>query len=182
MGALHEGHLELIKKAKESTDVVVVSIYVNPIQFNNPTDFEKYPKTLDKDLEILDKIGIDFVFSPENGEMYPSKPALKLSFGLLEDVLEGAFRPGHFNGVGIVVSKLLNIVKPDVAFFGQKDLQQVAVVKRLVSDLSFETRIQVVATVREPNGLALSSRNQRLNERERAAAQILSKSLFLSKS
>nr|WP_255777793.1 pantoate--beta-alanine ligase [Mariniradius sediminis] len=182
MGALHIGHLELVKKAKESTDVVVVSIYVNPTQFNNPADFEKYPKTLDKDLEILDKIGVDIVFTPENQEIYPSNPKLRLNFGLLEEVLEGAFRPGHFNGVGIVVSKLLNIVKPDVAFFGQKDLQQVAIIKRLVSDLSFDVKIDVVRTVREANGLAFSSRNMRLNPDERMAALVLSKALFFAKS
>jgi pantoate--beta-alanine ligase len=182
MGALHTGHLELVKKAKESTDIVVVSIYVNPTQFNNPADFEKYPKTLDKDLEILDKIDVDIVFTPENQEIYPSNPELRLNFGLLEEVLEGAFRPGHFNGVGIVVSKLLNIVKPDVAFFGQKDLQQVAVIKRLVEDLSFGVRIEVVPTVREEDGLAFSSRNMRLNPDERMAALVLSKALFFAKS
>jgi pantoate--beta-alanine ligase len=182
MGALHIGHLELVKKAKESTDVVVVSIYVNPTQFNNPADFEKYPKTLDKDLEILDKIGVDIVFTPENQEIYPSNPKLRLNFGLLEEVLEGAFRPGHFNGVGIVVSKLLNIVKPDVAFFGQKDLQQVAIIKRLVSDLSFDVKIDVVRTVREADGLAFSSRNMRLNPDERMAALVLSKALYFAKS
>lgn len=182
MGALHIGHLELAKKAKESTDVVVVSIYVNPTQFNNPADFEKYPKTLDKDLEILDKIGVNIVFTPENQEIYPSNPELRLNFGLLEEVLEGAFRPGHFNGVGIVVSKLLNIVKPDVAFFGQKDLQQVAIIKRLVSDLSFDVKIDVVRTVREADGLAFSSRNMRLNPNERMAALVLSKALFFAKS
>lgn len=182
MGALHIGHLELVKKAKESTDIVVVSIYVNPTQFNNPTDFEKYPKTLDKDLEILDNFGVDVVFTPENQEMYPTNPVLRLNFGLLEEVLEGAFRPGHFNGVGIVVSKLLNIVKPDVAYFGQKDLQQVAVIKRLVEDLLFDLRIEVVPTVREDDGLAFSSRNMRLNPSERMAALVLSKALFFAKS
>lgn len=182
MGALHIGHLELVKKAKESTDIVVVSIYVNPTQFNNPTDFEKYPKTLDKDLEILDNFGVDVVFTPENQEIYPTNPVLRLNFGLLEEVLEGAFRPGHFNGVGIVVSKLLNIVKPDVAFFGQKDLQQVAVIKRLVEDLLFDLRIEVVPTVREDDGLAFSSRNVRLNTSERMAALVLSKALFFAKS
>jgi pantoate--beta-alanine ligase len=182
MGALHIGHLELVKKAKENSDVVVVSIYVNPTQFNNQSDFDKYPKTLDKDLEILDNIGVDFVFTPENQEIYPSQPALRLDFGLLEEVLEGAFRPGHFNGVGIVVGKLLNIVKPDVAFFGQKDLQQVAIIKRLIRDLSFDVRIEVVPTVREADGLAFSSRNLRLDTYERLAAVVLSKALFFAKS
>lgn len=182
MGALHIGHLELVKKAKESTDIVVVTIYVNPTQFNSSSDYKKYPKTLDKDLEILDNFGVDLVFSPENQEIYPSKPALRLNFGLLEEVLEGAFRPGHFNGVGIVVSKLLNIVKPDVAFFGQKDLQQVAVIKRLVEDLSFGVKIKVVPTVREPDGLAFSSRNMRLDPDERMSALVLSRALFFAKS
>jgi pantoate--beta-alanine ligase len=181
MGALHEGHLELVRNAKENSDVVIVSIFVNPTQFNNPDDFAKYPKTLDKDLDLLKNIGVDAVFVPENQEVYPESPMIKIDFGDLERVLEGAFRPGHFNGVGIVVSKLLNIVKPHKAFFGQKDLQQVAVIKRLVKDLSFDVEIIVVPTVREASGLALSSRNLRLSPEQREIALVLFKSLSFAK-
>lgn len=181
MGALHEGHLELVRKAKENSDVVIVSIFVNPTQFNNPDDFAKYPKTLDKDLDLLKNIGVDAVFVPDNQEVYPESPVIKIDFGDLERVLEGAFRPGHFNGVGIVVSKLLNIVNPHKAFFGQKDLQQVAVIKRLVKDLSFGVEIIVVPTVRESSGLALSSRNIRLSPEQREIALLLYRSLSFAR-
>jgi pantoate--beta-alanine ligase len=182
MGALHQGHLELVKIAKQYSDLVVVSIFINPTQFNNQEDFEKYPKTLDKDLELLDKSGVDYLFLPDTMEIYPSKPMLSIDFGHLDKILEGSFRPGHFNGVGIVVSKLLNIVKPHHAYFGQKDLQQVAIIKRLVLDLSFDVRINVVPTVREEDGMALSSRNLRLDSESRQSARIISKALFLAKS
>jgi pantoate--beta-alanine ligase len=182
MGALHQGHLELVKIAKQYSDVVVVSIFVNPTQFNNQEDFEKYPKTLDKDLELLDKSGVDYLFLPDTMEIYPSKTMLSIDFGHLDKILEGSFRPGHFNGVGIVVSKLLNIVKPHNAYFGQKDLQQVAIIKRLVLDLSFDVNIIVVPTVREEDGVALSSRNLRLDSGSRQAARIISKTLFFAKS
>jgi pantoate--beta-alanine ligase len=182
MGALHKGHLELVKKAKDSVHVVVVSIFVNPNQFNNLNDFTNYPKTLDKDLELLSEIGVDCVFVPDNQEIYPFQPKLRIDFGDLERVLEGSFRPGHFNGVGIVVSKLLNIVKPHKAFFGQKDLQQVAVIKRLVEDLSFDVEIIVVPTVREEDGLAMSSRNLRLVKEDRLKSLVLFKALTFSKS
>ncbi|MFD2199997.1 pantoate--beta-alanine ligase [Shivajiella indica] len=181
MGALHNGHLELVKKAKDSTRVVIVSIFVNPTQFNNPSDFSNYPKTLEKDLELLRAMAVDCVFVPDNQEIYTHQPKLKMDFGDLERVLEGSFRPGHFNGVGIVVSKLLNIVKPHKAFFGQKDLQQVAVIKRLVEDLSFDVEIEVVPTVREEDGLALSSRNLRLGKEDRIKSLILYKALTFSK-
>lgn len=181
MGALHEGHLALVEKAKESSDVVFVSIFVNPTQFNNPDDFAKYPNTLDKDLELLENTEVDYLFLPDVQEVYPVKPMISIDFGDIERVLEGAFRPGHFNGVGIVVSKLLNIVKPHKAFFGQKDLQQVAVIKRLVADFSFDVEIVVVPTVREADGLALSSRNLRLSSTERKSALILFKALSFAK-
>lgn len=181
MGALHKGHLELVKYAKENTDSVIVSIFVNPTQFNNTDDFEKYPKTLDKDLELLNNFKVDAVFVPDIQEVYPLVPTIKLDFGALERVLEGAFRPGHFNGVGIVVSKLLNIVKPHKAFFGQKDLQQVAIIKTLVRDFSFDVEIVVVPTVRDRDGLALSSRNLRLQPKDRENALILYRSLFFAK-
>lgn len=181
MGALHDGHLDLVKKAKENSDVVIVSIFVNPTQFNNQKDFENYPKTLNKDLDLLDKTGVDFVFVPSNQEIYTSIPSLVIDFGSIDKVLEGAFRPGHFNGVGIVVSKLLNIVKPHKTFFGQKDLQQVAIIKRLVEDLSFDTEIVIIPTVRESDGLAMSSRNLRLDEEQRKIAPLLYQALSLAK-
>ncbi|MCL6261108.1 pantoate--beta-alanine ligase [Aquiflexum sp. TKW24L] len=182
MGALHQGHLELVKIAKQNSAYVVVSIFINPTQFNNQEDFEKYPKTLDKDLELLHKSGVDYLFMPDTVEIYPSRPTLSIDFGHLDKILEGSFRPGHFNGVGIVVSKLLNIVKPNIAFFGQKDLQQVAIIKRLVEDFSFDVKINVVPTVREEDGMALSSRNLRLDPESRQSARIISKALFFAKS
>ena len=181
MGALHEGHLDLIKKSKEMANVTIVSIFVNPTQFNNPDDFAKYPITIDKDLDKLRSIGIDYVFLPTVETMYPNPTQLRFDFGDLERVLEGKFRPGHFNGVGVVVSKLFHLIRPHMAFFGQKDLQQVAIVKRLVSDLSFDLILEIVPTRREPDGLAMSSRNMRLNAEERQKALILIQSLEKAK-
>ncbi|MBD8491050.1 pantoate--beta-alanine ligase [Echinicola sp. CAU 1574] len=177
MGALHEGHLSLVHKAKGHADVVVVSIFVNPTQFNNPEDLEKYPRTVNEDLKMLEKSGVDYVFLPSVEEMYPQPSKLKFNFGDLETTLEGAFRPGHFNGVGVVVSKLFHIIKPDVAYFGQKDLQQVAIIRRMVEDLSFDVNLEVVPTVREEDGLAMSSRNRRLNSEERKLSVMLYESL-----
>lgn len=182
MGALHEGHLDLVKMSTYQTAVTVVSIFVNPTQFNNPEDFAKYPITLESDLEKLKNAGADYVFLPSLNTMYPTQTGLKIDFGSLEQVLEGEFRPGHFNGVGIVVSKLFHLIRPHVAFFGQKDLQQVAVIKRLVQDLSFDLRLEVVPTRRESDGLAMSSRNMRLNPSERLQALILVRSLEKAKS
>jgi pantoate--beta-alanine ligase len=181
MGALHEGHLELVKKAKQNSNIVIVSIFVNPTQFNNKEDFENYPNTISKDLELLDQTGVDLVFVPGIQEIYPSQPSLSFDFGKIERVLEGAFRPGHFNGVAIVVSKLLNIVKPHQVYFGQKDLQQVMIVRRLVEDLSFNTEIVIIPTVREADGLAMSSRNLRLSLEQRAIAPLLYKALLRAK-
>lgn len=181
MGALHEGHLDLVKRSKIESNVTVVSIFVNPTQFNNPEDFAKYPKTRENDLKKLEDEGTDFVFLPDTSTIYPEKPILTLNFGELEYVLEGEFRPGHFNGVGIVVSKLFHIIKPAIAFFGQKDLQQVAVIKRLVQDLSFDLKLVIVPTRRETDGLAMSSRNLRLNAEERTQALILYSSLSKAK-
>lgn len=182
MGALHDGHLDLIKKAKLYSDYVVVSIFINPTQFNNAEDFAKYPQTLDKDMELLDKTGVDYLFLPELEEIYPNKPRLKMLFEGLDNTLEGEFRPGHFSGVGIVVAKLLNIVKPHVAFFGQKDLQQVAIIRQLVADLSMDVKIISLPTVREGSGLALSSRNMRLSEKDKEKALIIIHSLSFGKS
>lgn len=181
MGALHEGHLDLIKASKKTCNITVVSIFVNPIQFNNAEDFEKYPVLTDQDLSLLRKEEVDYVFLPSKETIYPESPVLSFNFGNLENVLEGEFRPGHFSGVGIIVSKLFNIIRPTIAFFGQKDLQQVAIIKRMVLDLSFPLEIQVVPTKREKDGLALSSRNMRLTSTEREKALLLIKSLNQAK-
>ena len=170
MGALHEGHISLIEAAKKDNDIVVCSVFVNPTQFNNPEDLAKYPRTFEADRAMLENAGCSAVFAPSVEEMYPEQPVLKMNFGTLETVMEGASRPGHFNGVGIVVSKLFNIVRPHRAYFGQKDLQQVSVVRQLVSDLAFGLELVICPTVRETDGLAMSSRNTRLNAAERAIA------------
>ena len=180
MGALHEGHVTLVETAKQAGDLVVVSIFVNPAQFNNPDDLARYPRTLDDDCRMLEAAGCDIVFAPSVSEMYPDPPTLRLNFGELETVMEGAFRPGHFNGVGIVVAKLFNIVQPHRAYFGQKDLQQVAVVRRLVRDLSFPIELIRCPTVRETDGLAMSSRNRNLTPDERELAPALHQALTLA--
>lgn len=177
MGALHQGHISLVKAAKKQVDIVLVSIFVNPTQFNNPEDLKAYPRTIEEDTALLLEAGVDIVFAPEAEEMYPLAPMLKFDFGYLESILEGAFRPGHFNGVGVVVSKLFNITMPDFAFFGQKDLQQVAIIRKMVEDLSFQLELVIVPTVREEDGLALSSRNRRLSMEDRAKAILLSQQL-----
>jgi pantoate--beta-alanine ligase len=181
MGALHEGHLDLVHQAKKECDICVVSIFVNPTQFNNPEDFEKYPSTLETDLQKLEKTGVDYVYLPLVSTIYPQKPILSLNFGELEHVLEGKFRPGHFNGVGIVVAKLFHHIQPEKAYFGQKDLQQVAVIRKLVIDLSFPIELVIVPTRREKDGLAMSSRNLRLNAQQRTQALILFQSLAKAK-
>ncbi|PZX57862.1 pantoate--beta-alanine ligase [Algoriphagus chordae] len=181
MGALHEGHLDLIRKAKEESDVVIVSIFVNPTQFNKQEDFDNYPNTLVEDLAKLKGELVDFVFIPKTETVYPEKPKLSINFGELENCLEGEFRPGHFNGVGIVVAKLFHIIKPNKAFFGQKDLQQTAIIDRLVKDLSMDVQLVIVPTRREEDGLAMSSRNLRLSAEERSQALILIYSLSKAK-
>ena len=181
MGALHQGHLDLVAKSIESMDFTVVSIFVNPTQFNSSEDFQKYPQTLDADLRLLEAAGVAFVFVPTVATLYPQPTHLRFDFGDLEQVLEGACRPGHFNGVGLVVSKLFHLIQPTRAFFGQKDLQQVAVIKRLVQDLSFDLSIEVVPTRREKDGLAMSSRNMRLNPEERQQALLLYQQLSQAK-
>ncbi|MBB3837448.1 pantoate--beta-alanine ligase [Runella defluvii] len=170
MGALHEGHLSLIEASNAQNDLTVCSIFVNPIQFNNPDDLARYPRTLETDCELLQTVGCDAVFAPSVQEMYPEKSLLTFDFGDLERVMEGKFRPGHFNGVGVVVSKLFNIVQPDRTYFGQKDLQQVAVVRRMMIDLGFQIELHPRPTLREADGLAMSSRNRNLTPDERALA------------
>lgn len=181
MGALHNGHMSLIIKAKKETDIVVCSIFVNPTQFNNAHDLAVYPRTLDADCDMLKQASCDYVFAPSANEMYPIPHQLKFDFGSLEHVMEGKFRPGHFNGVGIVVSKLFNIVQPNAAFFGQKDIQQCAIINRLIIDLSFQIKLVICETERDVDGLAMSSRNRNLLPEQRAIAPNLYKNMLLVK-
>ena len=183
MGNLHDGHLELVKIAKQHADIVVVSIFVNPTQFGVGEDFDSYPRTLDDDVEKLANVGADYVFAPSIDEMYPVlPPPTSVRAGEIAGQLCGQSRPSHFDGVGIVVSKLFNIVQPDVAIFGQKDYQQLAIIKQLVRDLSYAIDIIGAPIVRAADGLALSSRNQYLSESERQTAPILQQELqYLAK-
>ncbi|UII27842.1 pantoate--beta-alanine ligase [Fulvivirga maritima] len=181
MGALHKGHLSLINEAIAEADVVVCSVFVNPTQFNNAADLDKYPRTLEDDLKLLEAAGCSAVFCPSVDEMYATLPVVKFDFGNLEKVMEGSFRPGHFNGVGIVVSKLFNIVNPDFAYFGQKDLQQYVIIAQMVSDLSFSVKLRRVPVFREASGLAMSSRNRRLSDAAKEQATSLYKALQLCK-
>jgi pantoate--beta-alanine ligase len=181
MGALHQGHLALVDASKQQNSLTVSSIYVNPTQFNNPADLEKYPRTLEKDVQMLEKVGCDVLFSPSNEEMYSQKPFLKFDFSHLDKIMEGKFRPGHFSGVALVVSKLFHIVQPDQAYFGQKDFQQFAIIRQLVTDLQFNITLHSIPTLREPNGLAMSSRNLRLSSEERTLAGIFYQSLIRAK-
>ena len=162
MGALHEGHISLIKKAKKENQVVVVSIFVNPIQFDKPTDLEKYPRDLEKDLLLIEGI-TDIVFAPSVKEIYPTKPLETYNFGELENMMEGVSRPGHFNGVATIVKRLFDYVQPNRAYFGEKDFQQLAIIRRLVEQMKVDITIVPCLVVREPNGLAMSSRNQLLS-------------------
>jgi len=177
MGALHAGHASLIQRARRESVTVVVSVFVNPLQFDRPDDLERYPRSLDTDLELCRRDGVDIVFAPGVSEMYPRPMEMAVDVGRLADHLCGRFRPGHFQGVATVVLKLLQIVQPDVAYFGEKDAQQLAVVRRLVTDFNVPVQIAGVATVREPDGLALSSRNLRLSAEERRLAPCLYQAL-----
>jgi pantoate--beta-alanine ligase len=177
MGALHEGHLSLVKEARKMCDIVVVSIFVNPTQFGPTEDLNKYPRNLTGDTALLTEYNVDYIFVPTVEEIYPSGFATYIEVEGITDKLEGESRPGHFRGVATVVTILFNIIHPDFAFFGQKDAQQTVVVKRLTQDLGLETEIVVLPTIREENGLALSSRNQYLNAEERQAASIIYRAL-----
>lgn len=181
MGALHQGHISLVENAVSSCGFTVVSIFVNPTQFNNPDDLKKYPRTLENDLKLLEPLDVDVVFNPSVEEMYPEKDERIFSFGALEMVMEGAFRPGHFNGVAQVVSKLFDMVLPDKAFFGEKDFQQLAIIKAMVREYNYPVEIVPCPTVREADGLAMSSRNTRLEPNKRASAVKISQALFKSK-
>ena len=181
LGALHAGHLSLIEASKNQNDITVCSIYVNPVQFNNPSDLDKYPRTFEKDSQLLKEAGCEIIFAPRNEEMYPEVSELKFDFGSLDKVFEGEFRPGHFSGVALVVAKLFNIVQPAKAYFGQKDFQQFSIISKLVKELKFDLDLVCAPIVREPDGLAMSSRNVRLNPDERKRAVILSQCLRESK-
>ena len=177
MGALHEGHLALVKEARQASDIVIVSIFVNPEQFNDKGDLERYPRDLTTDAALLAEYEVDYIFAPEVTEIYPPGFATYVYVEGVSEGLEGASRPGHFRGVATIVTILFNAVRPDLAFFGQKDAQQVAVIKRLTADLGFETEVVVVPTVREESGLALSSRNRVLSDEEREKAAVIYRSL-----
>ena len=178
MGALHEGHLSLYKAAKKENDEVISSIFVNPTQFNNPDDFQKYPKTLEKDLELLEKAGVDAVYVPNVEEMYPDGlNSKKYDFDGLENEMEGKYRPGHFDGVGTIVEELFRQVQPHNAYFGEKDYQQLAIIKKMIEKTKLPVKIHGVPTLREEDGLAMSSRNVRLTETQRKEATIIYETL-----
>jgi len=178
MGALHQGHLSLVKRSKTETDITVVSIFVNPIQFNDKSDLKNYPRTIEKDSALLESAGADLLFYPTEQEMYPTPPTEVWDFGQLDKVMEGAHRPGHFNGVAVVVKRLFEIVTPNKAFFGQKDFQQLAIIKEMTRRLKLPITIVPCPIVREADGLAMSSRNTLLSPGERAHAANISKTLF----
>ncbi len=177
MGALHEGHLSLIREARQMCDIVVVSIFVNPAQFNESDDFEAYPRDLTSDSALLAELNVDFIFAPSTDEIYGEDFSTYVTVDDLSEKLEGASRPGHFRGVSTIVAILFNTVRPDFGFFGQKDAQQVAIISKMTKELGFETEIVVLPTVREEDGLAMSSRNQRLSDDQRKAAGIIYTSL-----
>jgi pantoate--beta-alanine ligase len=177
MGALHEGHLRLVDRARESADLVVMSVFVNPLQFGPTEDFAKYPRDLDRDRALARERGVDCLFGPDRAAMYPAEPLTRIDPGPLAERFEGTIRPGHFGGVLTVVAKLFHLLEPDVAVFGRKDFQQAALIRRMVRDLDFPIDIVIAPTVRELDGLALSSRNAYLNADQRRMALGLSRTL-----
>ena len=181
MGALHEGHASLVRRAVAENEIVVVSDFVNPTQFNDKNDLLKYPRTLEADCELLEKEGAAYVFAPSVEEVYPEPDTRQFSYAPLDTVMEGKYRPGHFNGVCQIVSKLFMMVEPDKAYFGEKDFQQLAIIREMVKQMHFPLEIVGCPIVREADGLALSSRNARLSEKERQQALNISKTLFASK-
>jgi len=180
MGALHEGHLQLVRTAGQQNDITVCSIFVNPTQFNNAEDYRLYPRLLTEDRQLLEAANCDVLFVPAAAEIYPEPALLQFNFGLLEQVMEGKYRPGHFNGVATIVSKLFHLVNPDRAYFGQKDLQQYTILNQLVRDLNFNLEMVCHPIIREADGLAMSSRNRRLNPEQRVTAIHLYKALTLA--
>jgi pantoate--beta-alanine ligase len=181
MGALHEGHLNLVRKSARENDLCTCSIFVNPIQFNNPEDLVKYPRTVENDVMLLEKAGCELVLIPSVEEMYPEPVTKKFDFGPLERVMEGSHRPGHFNGVAIVVEKLFDIFRPDRAYFGEKDFQQLRIIQSLVKMEKIPVKIIPCPTVRESDGLAMSSRNRRLSMAEREVAPWIYKTLLFAR-
>ncbi len=181
MGALHQGHIELVKRCATENDICVVSIFVNPTQFNNKNDLLKYPRTLESDCELLKQAGCDYVFTPSVEEMYPEEDTRQFDFGILDKVMEGFFRPGHFNGVAQIVSKLFDAVMPDKAYFGEKDFQQLAIIREMTRKMNYPIEIIPYPIVRETDGLAMSSRNTRLNNKQRQEAVKISRALFKSR-
>ena len=181
MGALHQGHASLVRRSVAENDVTVVSIFVNPTQFNDKNDLDKYPRTLEADCQLLETIGATIAFAPSVNEIYPEPDTRSFSYPPTDTVMEGGFRPGHFNGVCQIVSKLFMMVEPDRAYFGEKDFQQIAVIRRMVDDQKFPLEIVPCPIVRENDGLALSSRNSLLSEREREIAVNISRVLFISR-
>lgn len=177
MGALHEGHLALMRQAKKENDLLVVSIFVNPVQFNNADDLKKYPRTPEADTKKLGSVHCDVLFAPDVKEMYPEEVTVQYDFGGLDKVMEGAFRPGHFNGVAVVVKKLFDIIRPDRAYFGEKDFQQLTLIKKLTAEEKIPVEIVPYPIVREPDGLAMSSRNRLLSSEERKIAPFIYKTL-----
>ncbi|MCU4163887.1 pantoate--beta-alanine ligase [Carboxylicivirga caseinilyticus] len=180
MGALHNGHLSLVKQAVEATDFVVVSVFVNPNQFNNATDLDRYPRDLNRDAQMLQTVNCELLFAPDVKEVYPEEDTRQFEFGNLDKVMEGQFRPGHFNGVAQVVSRLFDMVNPDKAFFGMKDFQQLAIIRAMVKQLNLNVQIVPCEIVREEDGLAMSSRNTLLNSGQRKNAPIIARTLFES--
>ncbi len=178
MGALHQGHLSLMEYAGKDNDMVVVSIFVNPTQFNDKGDYAKYPRILETDIEKLNNVKCDILFTPEESEMYPEEDKRQFDFGNLDKVMEGKHRPGHFRGVALIVSKLFEMVNPDKAYFGEKDFQQVAIIKHLTRQLKFDMEIISCPIVREDDGLAMSSRNMLLTQQQRKRVSLISKTLF----
>ncbi|HUM89737.1 MAG TPA: pantoate--beta-alanine ligase [Prolixibacteraceae bacterium] len=178
MGALHQGHISLVKRAGEECNFVVVSIFVNPTQFNNKEDLERYPRDLGADVALLEKTSCNIVFAPTAEEMYPEPDTRAFNFGDIENVMEGVYRPGHFNGVAQIVSKLFDAVRPDNAYFGLKDFQQLAIIKKMVNMMNYPITIVPCAIVREADGLAMSSRNKLLSKEQRENATVISKTLF----
>ncbi|WP_077155085.1 pantoate--beta-alanine ligase [Bacteroides bouchesdurhonensis] len=181
MGALHAGHASLVKRSANENDVTVVSVFVNPTQFNDKNDLAKYPRTLDADCRLLEDCGVTFVFAPSVEEMYPQPDTRQFSYAPLDTVMEGAFRPGHFNGVCQIVSKLFDAVTPDRAYFGEKDFQQLAIIREMVRQMKYKLEIVGCPIVREQDGLALSSRNKRLSAEERENALKISQTIFKSR-
>jgi pantoate--beta-alanine ligase len=181
MGALHKGHLSLIDASRSENEITVCSIYINPTQFNNKADLQNYPRVLQHDIKMLQDAGCDILFAPDDQVMYKEKAIIDLKFGPLESLMEGKYRNGHFNGVGLIICKLFHIINPNTAYFGQKDLQQFIIIRQLIKDLAFDVNLCCLPIVREPDGLAMSSRNARLNKDDRKISGIFYKALNLAR-